>query len=328
MIQGQRATRAATPTVSVPSILQSFGILLILCLLVVVFWRLAPVFLSAANLANILIQVAVVGVASVGETLVMLIGGVDLSVGSVVLLSSVVMAGLVTNSGTPPLLAIPLGLLAGGGVGLVNGLLVAYLGVESIIVTLGTLLAASGLGQLLLNNNWIEVTNPVFLQTASAGPLGLPVMVYILLGVYALMALVMAKTTFGRTVYEIGGNARAARLLGIPTRAYVVAVFALAGLFAGVGGFLEIGQLGLVSQTDGSGMEFSAIAAVLIGGLSLQQGGVGRVEKTFLGVLVVGVITNFLTIKGVSGTYQQAVLGALVLAAVLFDQVLRRLRIG
>jgi ribose transport system permease protein len=331
MLESQRTAAARVQLPSASDLrerglgwLQVFGVVLVAVVLFIVFARTAPTFAHGQNIRNILIQSSVLGVVSIGETIVMLLAGIDLSVGGVVLLSSVVISGLAVNEHVAVPLAIVAGLGCGAGIGFVNGFLSAVVGIEPILVTLGTLMVASGLGQVFLHDSWIQVTNPTIEAVAKNDIAGVPVMVVVMLGLYVLMSFVMVRTEFGRRVYQVGNNPRAARLVGIsPARVRILA-FVVAGLCAAVGGLLQAGQLGIISQNDGQGMEFDAITAVLIGGLSVASGGVGRLEKTLVGALIVGMIVNYLTIRGVAATYQQAVLGGLILAAVLLDRALRR----
>jgi ribose/xylose/arabinose/galactoside ABC-type transport system permease subunit len=148
-------------------------------------------------------------------------------------------------------------------------------------------------------------------------------MVAVMLGLYVVVSLVMRVTPFGRMVYAVGGNRRAARLSGLSLVGVIIGVYVAAGVLSGVAGFLNVAQIGLVSQNDAVGMEFQAIIAALVGGLSVTAGGVGRVERTLLGALIVGMMTNYQTIKGVDPAFQQAFLGGLLLAAVLADRLLR-----
>jgi ribose/xylose/arabinose/galactoside ABC-type transport system permease subunit len=304
--------------------LQVSGIVLVGAVLFVVFARTAPTFAHAANLRNILVQSSVLGVVSIGETVVMLLAGIDLSVGAVVLLSSVAISGLAVNEHLPVALAILAGLGCGAGIGLINGFLSAVVGIEPILVTLGSLMIASGIGQALLHDSWIQVDNGALQAIGQNHVAGLPLMVVVMLALYVLASLAMTRTGFGRRVYQVGGNLRAARLVGVPIVRVQVMAFVVAGVCAAIGGLLHVAQVGVISQNDGQGMEFDAITAVLIGGLSVASGGVGRMEKTLVGALIVGMILNYLTIRGVAATYQQAVLGGLILAAVLLDQALRR----
>lgn len=306
---------------------EMFGTLAVAVLLLLAFGLTASVFLHPTNIRNILVQISVVGVAAIGETIVMLIGGLDLSVGANVLLGSVVVAELAQRQGLPLLVAIPAGIAASTGIGLLNGLLTAVIGIEPILATLGTLLLAAGTAKVVLHSSWIIVEHPFFADLAQTTVvLGLPVMVVIMLALYGVAAFVMRKTPFGRSVYAIGGNARSARLAGLPTVRVRVLAFAVAGALAGVAGLLQVAQLGIVSQGDAAGLEFEAITAALIGGLSVSAGGVGRVERTLLGAWIVGMIANYQTIRGVPPNYQDALLGGILLLAVVIDRLFRGAR--
>jgi ribose/xylose/arabinose/galactoside ABC-type transport system permease subunit len=303
---------------------EAFGTLAVAALLMIVFGLTSDVFLEPTNLENILIQISVVGVAASGETIVMLMGGLDLSVGANVLLGSVVVAAIAERAGLPLLIAIPAGIAASAGIGLLNGVLTAVIGIEPILATLGTLLLAAGAAKVILSSSWIIADHPFFADLARVEvALGLPVMVVIMLLVYAVLAFVMRASPFGRAVYAIGGNPRAARLSGLPAIRIRILGYTLAGALAGVAGLLQVGQLGIVSQGDSAGMEFEAITAALIGGLSISAGGVGRIERTLLGALIVGMIANYQTIRGVPPNYQDALLGGILLLAVLTDRLFR-----
>ncbi len=309
---------AARPIERLSSVLGKIGIVLVAGALFLAFSLTSPTFSSHVNLDNIMIQIAVLAIVSIGETIVMLLRGIDLSVGSVVLLSSVVVGTLTVNHHEPALLAIGVAMVLSLGVGLINGVLIAIVGVEPIIVTLAMLLAVQGLDQVILaqNGSWIEVLTPFFNGLYENQLLFLPVMAVITLGLYVLASILMRKTPFGRSVYAVGGNPRAAHLAGINVTAVTVAAYALSGLFAGIAGPLEVAQVGTVSQNVASGLEFSAITAVLVGGLSLA-GGAGSVEKTLVGAAIFGMIDNYLTLNSFSIYYKQAVSGFLILVAVV-----------
>jgi ribose/xylose/arabinose/galactoside ABC-type transport system permease subunit len=266
----------------------------------------------------------VVGVAAIGETIVMLVGGIDLSVGANVLLSSVIIADLVQRQHQPLAVAIIAGIAAATAVGVVNGVLTAVIGIEPILATLGTLLLAAGTAKVILASGWIIVDDTFFADLAQHNVvLNLPIMVVLMLVLYALVAFGMRLTPFGRMVYAVGGNPASARLSGLSVTRVKILAFALGGLFAGIAGLLEVAQLGIVSQGDATGMEFRAITAALIGGLSVTAGGIGRVERTLVGALIVGMLANYQTIRGVSPTYQDAVLGGILLLAVVTDRLIR-----
>jgi ribose transport system permease protein len=306
------------------SLAARFGIVMVTAGLFAIFALTAGPFATGANLRNILEQVTVIGVVAIGETAVMLTGGIDLSVGSSVLLSSVVMSVLVVNQGWPAAPAILAGVGAALVVGLVNGLVSVLFRIEAIIVTLGTLLAAGGLGQILLNNTWVTLHSNAFTDLAVVSPLGIPLMAWVMFSLYGLASLIMYRTTFGRGIYLIGGNRAAARLSGLAVGTRLVGVYALSGLLSGVAGYLQAGQLGIISQNDGSGMEFSAILAVLVGGLSVKTGGIGRVERSLVGTLIAGMIANYFILQGVPEPYEQAAIGFVILVAVLADHLMRR----
>jgi ribose transport system permease protein len=303
---------------------ETFGTLLVALSVLVVFGLTSDVFLEQDNLRNILIQISVVGVAAIGTTIVLLAGGIDLSVGGAVLLGAVVTGSLAERHDLPLPVAIAGGILAATGLGLLNGVLVAIVGVEPILATLGTLLLGAGVAKLILGSGWIQVEDPFFARLAGdAVVFDLPWMVLIMFALYAVASFAMQRTPFGRSVYAMGNNRRAGELAGLPLGRITIGCYALGGLFSGVGGLLLVSQLGIVSQGDAAGLEFEAITAALIGGLSVTAGGVGRLEKTLLGALIVGMLTNYQTIRGVPPEYQDAVLGGILLLAVIADRLVR-----
>jgi ribose/xylose/arabinose/galactoside ABC-type transport system permease subunit len=303
---------------------ETFGTLAVAGLLLLSFGLTSSVFLEATNLRNILVQITVVGVAAIGETLVLLVGGLDLSVGANVLLGSVVAGDLVQRQGAPLWAGILGGIAASAGIGVLNGVLSAVIGIEPILATLGTFLLAGGLAKIILHSSWIVVDKPFFADLVRTHVFWqLPLMVIVMFALYAFAAVGMRVTPFGRAVYAIGGNPRAARLAGLPAVRVRILAFGLGGAFAGVAGLLQIGQLGIVSSGNATGLEFQAITAALIGGLSVSAGGVGRVERTLLGAWIVGMITNYQTIRGIPPNYQQALLGGILLLAIVADRIFR-----
>jgi ribose/xylose/arabinose/galactoside ABC-type transport system permease subunit len=196
-----------------------------------------------------------------------------------------------------------------------------------VIVTLGTLIVVRGLGQaiLWLNNSWVYVEDPLFAYIAAARWLFLPVSAALMLALYLLVSVVMTQTSFGRAVYAIGNNPRAAVLCGLPVNRVKVLVYVLGGLFAGIGGLLLAARTGVVNPTAGLGLEFQVITAVVLGGTSLRDG-IGRVEKTLVGTAILTMVLNYLTLRGVPDTWQTSVTGFMILAAVILDRLLRRAR--
>jgi ribose/xylose/arabinose/galactoside ABC-type transport system permease subunit len=301
----------------------------VVVVLALVFGLTTPYFLTPDNVLNILRQMSVIGVVGIGATLVILIGGIDLSVGSVVLLTGGITGTLILNYGVNPWAAIAAGLGAAALVGLVNGTLVELLQISPVIVTLGTLIAVRGIGQaiLWLNNSWVYVEDPLFTTIAAGRWLFLPISAALMFALYLLVAVVMTQTSFGRAVYAIGNNPRAAALCGLPVTRIKIVVYVLGGFFAGIGGLLTAARTGVVNPTAGLGLEFAVITAVVLGGTSLR-GGIGRVEKTLVGTAILTMVLNYLTIRGVQDTWQTAITGLLILAAVVLDRVLRRSRDG
>jgi ribose transport system permease protein len=303
---------------------ETFGILVVALLVLIACAATSDLFLHPVNLRNILIQISVVGVAAIGATVVLLAGSIDLSVGGVVLLGAVVIGDLAERQGLPLPLAIGGGLVATTLVGVVSGVMVAVLRVEAILATLGTLLLSSGAAKLILGSGWIVVSDDAFAALARDEVLlNLPAMVVVMLVLYAIAGFVLQRTPFGRSVYAIGNNRRAAELSGLPVTRLTIGAFAVAGLCSGIAGLLLVAQLGIVSQGDAVGLEFEAITAALIGGLSVTRGGVGRVEKTLIGAFIVGMLANYQTLKGVTPEYQDAVLGGILLLAVIVDRLVR-----
>ncbi len=303
---------------------EAFGTLAVAGLLLLSFGLTSGPFLDGTNLRNILVQITVVGVAAIGETLVLLIGGLDLSVGANVLFGSVITGDLVQRQGAPVWVGILGGVAASAGIGLLNGVLTAVIGIEPILATLGTFLVAGGLAKIVLHSSWIVVEAPFFADLVRTHVVwDLPLMVIVMFALFAIAAVAMRVTTFGRSIYAIGGNPRAARLAGLAATRIKILTFTIAGAFAGIAGCLQIGQLGIVSSGNAVGLEFQAITAALIGGLSVSAGGVGRVERTLLGAWIVGMITNYQTIRGIPPNYQQALLGGILLLAILADRLFR-----
>ena len=303
-------------------IASEYGILLVILALGVLFGLTAPRFLLAENIVTIFKQISVVAIMAIGMFMVILVGGIDLSVGSSALLAAVVSMFLLNHGYLPTGVAILAGILAAGGVGLVNGFLVESAGISPIIVTLGTMIAVKGLAQTILwiDNAWLWVRDPVFTFVAQKTILSVPVLIFLMVLLYFVFAVVLRQTSFGRRLYAIGGNARATALCGVPVVRLKTLAYVLSGFTAGIGGLVLAARLSAVSPGVGNNIQFDVILAVVLGGASLS-GGSGRLEKSLLGALIAGMILNYLTIKGIPGPFQTAVNGLLILAAVVIDRV-------
>jgi ribose transport system permease protein len=283
-------------------------------------------FLTGANLANLARQVAIVGIIAIGQLLVILTAGIDLSVGSVLGLAGCVAAELLVH-GVPIPLAILGGLVTGVACGLVNGLLVAYAMLPPFIVTLGMLGIARGVVLVFTDAATIGPLPDAFTSIANGTWLGLPNLLWLFAAVTVVTAFVLRRTTFGRYVYAIGSNPESARLAGVPVRAVLVSVYVISGALAAVGGILLASRLGGGNPTAGIGYELNAIAACVIGGASLF-GAKGGAFGAAAGALIVATLNNGGNLLEVNAFYLQIIIGLLILVAVFFDQWQGRLSAG
>jgi len=283
-------------------------------------------FLTADNLSIVLQQVMVVGVIAIGQTLVILTAGVDLSCGTVMALGGIVMTKLAVDYQLPPALAIAAGIGATTLFGAINGLLVTRLRLPPFIVTLGTLNIAFAVTQLYSNAQTITDVPAGLTTLGNAFQLGGSSVVYgalLMLALYALAAFALSQTAAGRHVYAVGNNPEGARLTGIATQRVLLGVYLLAGLCYGLAALLSVARTGVGDPNAGQSENLEAITAVVVGGTSLF-GGRGLVLSSLVGALIVGVFRNGLTLMGVSSVYQMLVTGILVILAVATDQFSRR----
>lgn len=296
-----------------------YALYILIALLVVATLSKGSVFWSGTNLTNLMLQMSIIGVVVLAELIVVLTGGIDISVGSTLGLAAVVSAGLF--GGPSMLLALVVALAIGGIVGAVNGWLVAFRGLEPFIVTLGMLALARGL--VYAYGNGIPV-NPAaassFANFGQATFLGIPVLALIWLAMVVLIAFLLYRTVWGRRVYAIGSNKEAARASGIPVKATLWSVYILAGLLVGLGGWMFLARFASGTSTAGNLMELEAIAAVVIGGARLA-GGHGKVFGAVVGTIIFAVIANLLSLLNVSTFLQDAFRGALILVAVTLATV-------
>jgi ribose transport system permease protein len=289
--------------------------------LVVVLSIVAPTFLSAQNLVNIGVQAAVVAVLALGSTFVVISGGIDLSVGSVAALSAMVGAWSSVEVGLPGPVALLLGLATGVAAGLVNGALVSYGRLPAFIATLAMLSVARGLTLVVSQGTPLTTPDVISFLGSNLGQY-LPLPLMIMLGLFGLTALILARTYSGRAMYAIGGNSEAALLSGINVHRQRLVSYVLSGLFAAVAGMMLAGRLSSAGPQAAIGYELDAIAAVVIGGASLS-GGVGSASGTLIGALVLAVLRNGLNQLQVSPFWQQVVIGVVIALAVLVDTLRR-----
>jgi ribose transport system permease protein len=275
-------------------------------------------FLTGDNLANLARQVAVFGIIAVGQLLVILTAGIDLSVGSVLGLTGCVAAELLVHGmGIVP--AIVIAMAAGAAIGVFNGSLVAYGKLPPFIVTLGMLGIARGAVLVLTDASTVQPLPDAFGNIANGDFLGLPNLLWMFIVVVVIASFVLRRTVFGRYVYAVGSNPESARLAGVPVTRVLVAVYAISGLLAAIGGVLFTSRLNAGVPTAGTGYELNAIAACVIGGASLF-GAKGGAFGAAAGALIVGVLNNGGNLLAINSFYLQIIIGALILAAVAFDQ--------
>ena len=317
------ATSQARPSKTRLNWQESAGLLGVYALLIVALSLKSPYFLSLNNFFNILVAVSTIGLVAVAMTLVIVSGGIDLSVGSIVALTGVCVAQL--SHQMPIGAAVGVALLVGLFVGLFNGVAVTKVGINPLIATLGTLSIARGLAFVSSGGLTQSIDNEGFGFLGRGFVAGVPFQVIVMAALFALAAWIMKFTTFGRGIYAVGGNATAARLAGLPVQRLQMTVYILSGLCAALGGVFLASQLGAGAPASSSGLELSVIAAVILGGTSLS-GGKGTIAGTLLGVLILGTLNNGLTLLNVSSYYQDVARGVVLLLAVGLDQL--RLRVA
>ena len=294
------------------------GLVLVLGLLVVAGSVTSDTFLTGSNLRNILVSSSVIGVVTVGATLVIIGGGIDLSVGAIVALASVWATTLSTQS-YGPFVMVLCAVLVGAGAGLVNGVLIAYGRLVPFIATLAMLVAARGLAARMADNRTQLVNENGIKRIATTDVLGVPVLVLVLLATGLVGWFVLERTTFGRRLIAVGGNSEAARLAGIDVRRVTASLYVISGICCGIAAVMIMARTTTGSSTHGSLYELDAIAAAIIGG-TLLTGGRGTIVGALLGVLVFTTITNIFILNNLSTDVQNIAKGAIIVAAVLIQR--------
>lgn len=319
----QPATRSGLQRVLAHSARQlgTLGGLIGLC---VVLWILTPHFFTVSNLVNVAQQTSINAIIAVGLTFVIISGGIDLSVGSIVAFAGVVMASLLER-GVPTPIAVLGGLTAGSICGLVNGALISWGKLPPFIATLGMMSVARGGALLYTDGRPISGFDGSFRWLATGEIAWLPVPILLMGAVYLISHFVLRRTPFGRYMFAIGGNEEAAVLSGVPVRPYKMLVYGSSGLLSGLAAVVLTARLNSAQPIAGINYELDAIAATVIGGTSLM-GGQGSVVGTLIGALIMGVLRNGLNLLGVSSFVQQLVIGAVIILAVLMDMTFKRPR--
>lgn len=302
------------------NVTQKLGPLLGFIILVIIVSVLNPDFLEPLNILNLLRQVAINALIAFGMTFVILTGGIDLSVGSILALSSAFVANLML-AGVDPILAIIIGCAAGGVMGMVNGLMITKGKMAPFIATLATMTIFRGLTLVYTNGNPITgLGDSMAFQLFGRGYfLGIPVPAITMAITFIVLWVILHKTPFGRKTYAIGGNEKAAIVSGIKVPRVKIMIYSLAGALSALAGAILTSRLNSAQPTAGTSYELDAIAAVVLGGTSLS-GGRGRIVGTLIGALIIGTLNNGLNLLGVSSFYQMVVKGIVIVIAVLIDR--------
>jgi len=302
------------------NVFQKLGPLIGLFLIAIILSVMSSDFLTVNNIFNVLRQVSINALIAFGMTFVILTGGIDLSVGSILALSSALTAGMLAG-GTDPIMALLLGLMAGAAMGAINGLIITKGKVAPFIATLATMTIYRGFTLVYTEGRPITgLSDAVSFQMLGKGYFfGIPFPIITMLITYAILYFLLKKTTFGRGVYAIGGNEEASLLSGLRVDRIKIGVYSLTGLLAALAGTTLTSRLNSAQPTAGVSYELDAIAAVVLGGTSLS-GGRGWIFGTLVGALIIGVLNNGLNLLNVSSFYQQVVKGGVILLAVLLDR--------
>ena len=302
---------------------RNVGTLIGLAVLIVIVSFATPKFLTKSNLLNVLKANSVNAIISCGMLMAILMGEIDISVGSTVGLSAVIAATTLTKFNFPIPLVVLCTILTGAVVGIVNGFSISYLQVPAFVATLATQCIGRGLTEILTGGVTIRIRDDFYTSLGNKAIGGISITIFYAAAILILTWFLLNRTRFGYYVYALGGNKLAAQYSGVNVRFFNMFPYILIGLFSGLGGMIWSARLGSAAAMLGSGFEMDAIAAVVIGGTSMS-GGVGTVGGTLIGVLIIGVITNGLNLIGINAFWQDVLKGAIIMAAVIFDVMRKR----
>lgn len=294
-------------------------IVIVALVLAVALTMASPYFLTSGNINNLLKQVSIVAILAAGQSMVIITGGIDLSVGSVLALSAVTIGWLI-QADVNPLIASFCGLAVGTLCGVINGFIITRGRIAPFIVTLGMLGIARGMALVITGGVSYQILEPLFLTIGNSKFLGLPIPIYFVIVTYLIIHLVMHYRVFGQHIYAIGGDERVARLQGIKVDREKLKVYAISGFLAALAAVVMVGRLAATPPSVAQGIELQAIAAVIIGGISFT-GGRGLVLTALVGALIMAMITNGLNILGISSFWQQVLIGVVIIAAVWLDNL-------
>ena len=300
------------------------GLLVVLITQIILFSLLSPYFLTANNFANIGRAVTIVGIASVGATIVMIAGGFDLSVGSIMAASGM-LAAFVVNQGQSTLVGLVAALSLGSLIGILNGFVIAYFRINPLIATLATLSIVRGVAYIISDGGAIVISEKTFLNIGIDDYFGIPLTVWICVSLFLSMGFLMPRTRLGRYVYAIGSNSRAARLAGIRVNRWILLFYVISGATAALAGFITVSRTGTGEPNANIGAELDIITAVILGGTVLT-GGRGKLIGTFLALAVLAILSNGLILVGVPSYWQLPVKGCVLMGAIIWGEIRRTSR--
>jgi ribose transport system permease protein len=296
----------------------NLGIMIVIVLIGLILSFLSPIFLSPYNLRTVLLEITTNVYIASGMALVMILGGIDLSVGSIVAMSGTLTVGFMALNHQPLWLAVPLGLSVGLVIGLISGSIVAFFKIPSFIVTLAMLNVARGIAYVYSGGRSTRMMDPAFTNVGSGYLWVFPLPVLYMFVLIVLFVVLLNHTKFGTYIYAIGGNRESARFSGVPIKKVEIITFAISGLLAAFAGIVLSARMFSGQPSVGVGYELDAIAACVLGGVSMS-GGVGRISGTICGAIVIGMVSNGLNLINVSSFWQLIVKGTIILIAVIID---------
>lgn len=299
-------------------ILRQYGIFVVFIIICLILSFISPQFLTVSNWTIIITQVSINALLAFGVTFVIITGGIDLSLGSIVAVTGVTAAMLAHPDAFPVVLPIFAGLFAGVLMGVFNGFIITKSKIAPFIVTLGTMTIGRGLALILSKGRPVSNLSDSFNFIGGGNVFGIPFPIIVLIIIFIICSLILKKTLLGRYIYAIGGNEQASRASGINVNQVKMAVYSISGLLAGLAGILLTSRITTGQPNAGAGFELDAIAAAVIGGTS-TTGGTGTMTGTLIGVLLIGVINNGLDLLNVTSYYQQVVMGVIIIGAVVLD---------
>jgi L-arabinose transport system permease protein len=316
---------ALRPTVGrrvVRGLRQNAAVLMVLAAVLLLLWRFVPDFYTKVNLLGLALSVSTVGMVACTMLFCLASGDFDLSVETVAAAAGVLAATMANVTGSVAA-GMVLGVLGGGVVGLANGVLIAYVGINALIATLATMQIVRGAGFIVSHGSAVGVPHGGFSAFGTSTLLGIPAPVWLTAGCFLVFGLLLTKTTFGANTLAIGGNREAARLAGVPVKRIKTIIFTLQGLMAGFGGVVLASRMSSGQPKCLEGFSLDVISACVLGGVSLS-GGVGTMHGVIIGVLIMGAVQNVMNLENVSTYYQYVARGVILLAAVMFDLYRRR----